>query len=210
MVVAMVGKDWIGNKKSTFVTLGASNHVDHDRAKHDYYATDPKAINVLMSTDEEFEDLIWEPACGELHLSKRLEDKAYGYRTYNTDIVARCEGITVCDFLNDDLEKFKPNEPFSIITNPPYKYAQEFIERALSVLPKGGKCAMFLKLTFLEGKKRKEFLLHSPPKHIYVSSSRLKCAINGDFENTGSSATCYAWFVWEKGYQGDMVVSLVN
>lgn len=39
---------------------------------------------------------------------------------------------------------------------------------------------MFLKLTFLEGQKRKELFLHNPPKYIYVSSSRLKCAPNGD------------------------------
>ena len=25
-----MAKDWIGNKKSTFVTLGASNHTDKD------------------------------------------------------------------------------------------------------------------------------------------------------------------------------------
>ena len=32
-------KDWVGNKKSTFVTLGASNHSMRPRQEHDYYAT---------------------------------------------------------------------------------------------------------------------------------------------------------------------------
>jgi hypothetical protein len=36
-----MAKDWIGNKKSTFVTLGASNHTDKERQREDYYATDP-------------------------------------------------------------------------------------------------------------------------------------------------------------------------
>ena len=31
-----MSKDWTGNKKTTFVTLGASNHTDHERAEHDY------------------------------------------------------------------------------------------------------------------------------------------------------------------------------
>lgn len=57
---------------------------------------------------------------------------------------------------------------------------------------------MFLKLTFLEGKARKELFKKYPPKVVYVSSSRLKCALIGDFNNTGSSAAAYAWFVWEK------------
>lgn len=44
-------KDWTGNKKTTFVTLGASNHTDHDRAEHDYYATEPKAIDELLKVE---------------------------------------------------------------------------------------------------------------------------------------------------------------
>lgn len=38
--------DWVGNKTSTFVTLGASNHVEHEREPHDYYATDNKVVIV--------------------------------------------------------------------------------------------------------------------------------------------------------------------
>ena len=35
-----MSKDWTGNKKTTFVTLGASNHTDHERAVN-------AAINIL-------------------------------------------------------------------------------------------------------------------------------------------------------------------
>lgn len=41
-------KDWIGNKKSTFVQLGASNHTVKDREINDYYATDPKALEIFL------------------------------------------------------------------------------------------------------------------------------------------------------------------
>ena len=60
-------KDWIGNKKSVFITLGASNHCEHEREMNDYYATDPLAIDALFSV-ETFSLKIWECACGELHL----------------------------------------------------------------------------------------------------------------------------------------------
>lgn len=74
----------------------------------------------------------------------------------------------------------------------------------------GRKVAMFLKLQFLEGKSRKEFFLKNPPKTVYVSSSRLICAMNGEFSKYPSSAVAYAWFVWEKGFKGDPVIKWIN
>lgn len=41
-------KDWIGNSKSTYVMLGASNHTDKERQNDDYYATDPKALKIFL------------------------------------------------------------------------------------------------------------------------------------------------------------------
>lgn len=84
------------------------------------------------------------------------------------------------------------------------------MQRALDIVSTGRKVAMFLKLTFLEEHKRKEFFLHNPPKTIYVSSSRLMCAMNGDFEKYPSSAVAYAWYAWEKGFIGDPRVKWIN
>jgi hypothetical protein len=67
-------KDWTGNKASVYKTLAASNYSNSEREKNDFYATDPKAIDLLLEK-EKFSDLIWEPACGQGHLSKRLEQK---------------------------------------------------------------------------------------------------------------------------------------
>lgn len=47
----MSSKDWTGNKKSTFVTLGASNHTDKERQREDYYATDPIAARLLLEAE---------------------------------------------------------------------------------------------------------------------------------------------------------------
>lgn len=60
---------------------------------------------------------------------------------------------------------------------------------------------MFLKVQFLEGKGRKQLFLDYPPKTVYVSSSRLNCARNGDFDTYPRSAMAYAWYVWEKGFK---------
>ena len=97
-----------------------------------------------------------------------------------------------------------------IVTNPPYKYAKEFVLQALKVIAENKKVCMFLKLTFLEGKERKKMFKEFPPKTIYVSSSRIKCARNGDFNSFESSAACYAWFVWQKGFKGKPTIEWIN
>lgn len=159
----------------------------------------------LLLTEESFHPVVWECACGEGHLSKVLE--ANGFEVISTDLIYRGFGDPEpLDFLKNTLENFEGD----ITTNPPYKYALEFVEQALNSVQPGRKVAMFLKLTFLEGQKRKDFFLHNPPKTIYVSSSRLMCAMNGEFEKCSSRAVAYAWFVWEKGFKGDPVIKWIN
>lgn len=34
-------RDWTGNSQAAFVTFGAEGHATHERAEHDYYATEP-------------------------------------------------------------------------------------------------------------------------------------------------------------------------
>ena len=40
---------------------------------------------------------------------------------------------------------------------------EQFVEKALSIIPEGKKVAMFLKLTFLEGKARRALFRSTPP-----------------------------------------------
>lgn len=191
-------KEWTGNSKSIFVCHGASNHSLEERQIDDYYATDPIALEELLQR-ESFKKNIWECACGEGHLSKVLLKK--GYDVLSTDIVDRgFESTCILDFFNA-----KTNTR-DIITNPPYKFAKEFVRHALDISTDGVKVAMFLKLTFLESKARKELFEKYPPKYLYVFSYRVQCAKNGDFDKYGKgvgTAVAYAWFVWEKGYQGE-------
>lgn len=197
-------KDWTGNYKSIYRTLGSSSHSLTERQPDDYYATDPKAVELLLE-QENFSNNVWECACGEGHISKVLEK--HGYNVLSTDLIYRGFGdedsLNFLETENVDLET-------NIITNPPYKFAQQFVEKAIKSIADGFKVAMFLKLQFLEGKTRKQMFKKYPPKIIYVSSSRLKCAINGNFEKLGSSAVAYAWYVWEKGYSGNTVIDWIN
>lgn len=195
-------KDWVKDSTSTFTTLGASNHCDHEREANDYYATHPKAVEMLCDL-ESFNKDILEPCCGEGHISKVLENK--GYCVTSRDIIDRGFG-EVADFLSET----NTNWTGDIVTNPPFKLVQEFVEKSMEIIPNGNKVAMFLRLLFLEGKSRKTMFEKYPPKFVYVSSSRLSCAKGGDFEKKGSNAMAFAWYVWEKGYHGDTIIKWFN
>lgn len=205
-------KDWTGGKASTYFTIGAQGHGKEEREKHDYYATSPLAAKYLLEF-ETFNHNIWEPACGENHITNVLREHGYNVRT--SDIIDRIGDGTVeiIDFLTlptgDDYKKINTD----IITNPPYKYAKEFVEKSMELIADGCKVAMYLKITFLEGKGRKEMFKKYPPKYVYVSSSRLGCAKNGELLEDGSwpgGAACFAWYIWEKGFTGEPVIRWFN
>ncbi len=196
-------KDWTGNKRTTFVTLGSSNHSEGEREANDYYATDPHALELFLEAikRDNFKlcKRIWECACGQGHLSKILIDK--GYIVKSTDLIDRGYGEGGIDFL-----KQREGWHGDILTNPPYKYAEDFVEKALKLLEQGNHCVMFLKVQFLEGQSRRELFEHCPPKYVYVHSKRANCAKNGNFEKYGSSAICYCWYIWEKGFKGESII----
>lgn len=215
----MSNKDWTGNKKTTFVTLGASNHTDHERAEHDFYATEPKAVEELLKV-EKFKGSIWENCCGMGHLSEPMI-KA-GYNVISTDLINRGYGTGNVDFFKCD-KSLGDN----IVTNPPYSMALEWAEHSLDLLPIGKKLALFLPIQFLESDKRVKLFKERPPVRIWVAANRLLCGMNGDFSakdkdgNTlynkdgtvkrMSSAKCYAWFVWKVGnYSNAPKVGWIN
>lgn len=194
------------NKESIYKMLGASNHTEEERQKEDYYATDPIAVELLLDL-ETFNKDVWECACGEKHMSNVLEKRGFNVRS--SDIIKRCDDIEEYDFLNNENIEWKGD----IITNPPYKYAEEFVYKALQIIPTGNKVAMFLRLQFLEGKKRKQLFTNFPPSKVLISSSRIICAKNADFEKMkqgGGSAVAFAWIIWEKGFKGDPIIKWFN
>lgn len=138
-----------------------------------------------------------------------------GRKVIGFDIVNRFENTPDFEFRNESWLEFKPDTllDYDIVFNPPYKYAKEFVEHSLNIVEEGRKVCAFLKVQFLEGKARKKLFKEHPPKNVFISSSRILCAKNGDFQSmkeSGGSAVAYAWYVWEKGYNGQTVVDWFN
>lgn len=71
------------------VTIGDRNVALEERQKDDFYATDPKALELLLP-NESLAPNVWECACGMGHLSKVLE--AHNYNVTSTDLIYRGYG----------------------------------------------------------------------------------------------------------------------
>lgn len=207
-----MNKDWTGNRNSVFKTLGASNHTDKERQNEDFYATDPVATEWLLKL-ENIHDVVIDNSVGEGDLMFPIIKS--GRKVIGFDIVNRFSQHPGFEFRNENWLEFNPNKLINadVIFNPPYKLAQEFVEHSINLVEEGRKVCAFLKLQFLEGKKRKELFEKYPPKIVYVSSSRILCAKNADFtgmREAGGSAVAYAWFIWEKQnvYKEDYITQI--
>ena len=187
-------KKTLNSSNEVFTTIGASNHSNRLREDKDFYSTDPQAIDYLLK-HEKFSKSVWECACGNGNLSKRLE--YYGYDVKSTDLIYRGYGEKESiDFL-EQKEHFKGD----IITNPPFKYANEFVLKALELTNQ--KVAMFCRIQFLETQKRYEQIFNKyPPKKVLIFVKRIKCYPN-NCDSINNSAICYCWIIWDKQYKGN-------
>lgn len=178
----------------------------YKRVDNDYYATDPQSVRDLLDIHHFKNTMCLEPCVGNGNIVETFLE--YYPTSYfdKVDIIDRGYPCEIKDFLQYNTDK----KYDTIITNPPYVLAQEFIEHSLELLNPGGQCAMFLKIQFLEGVKRKKFFKQYPPKYIYVFSKRQAPWNNGNqFNEKGkkwSSTMCFAWFIWEKDFIGEPVI----
>jgi len=178
--------DFQENKPLTAGMLINGFNLRGDRQKDDFYATPPEATQQLLDV-EKFKGKIYEPCCGQGHISKVLIKN--GYDVESSDLVNRGYGKSNIDFLME----YQTRD--NIITNPPYgRLLMQFVRQTQKIADK--KIAMLLKLTFLEGQERKEFFKEYPPTRVHVFSKRLSLMKNGESYDGGMMAL--AWFVWEK------------
>lgn len=161
------------------------------RERDDFYRTPAASTEALLRV-ELFPNRIWEPACGDGAISRVLE--AAGHDVVSTDLVDRGYGAPRRDFLME-IELLAP----VIVTNPPFKFADEFVLHALAL--GAGKVAIFQRTGWLEGQGRYERLWRPhPPVRIWQFAAR-QTLWRGDDPNAKDSggAIAFAWFIWERG-----------
>ncbi|EPW09955.1 TPA: class I SAM-dependent methyltransferase [Streptococcus agalactiae] len=191
------------SKNHSAITGGRGARV---REEHDFYATPKSATELFLDNHIIEANTILEPACGQGHMSKVLEERFPKAKIISTDLIYRGFGYGDIDFLNSDFESVDV-----VITNPPFKLAKEFIEKSLTIANR--QVIMFLKIQFLETETRKRMFENTPLKHVYVHSKRVSPMRNGNpVDENGkpwSSAMCFCWFVWEVGYKGQPTIKFL-
>jgi len=84
-----------------------------------------------------------------------------------------------------------------VITNPPFRLAEDFIKRARIVAGQG--VAILARTVFIESVGRyREIFEQTPPTKFAQFTERVPM-VKGRLDAKASTATGYAWIVWEKG-----------
>ena len=123
-----------------------------DREKDDFYPT-PASATLALLANEAFGPRIWEPACGDGAISRVLAGA--GHDVVSSDLYDRGFGEPRIDFLME----WKLRAP-EIVTNPPFKMAEQILRHGLSL--GATKIAMLLRLAWLEGTERKRMFESTP------------------------------------------------
>ncbi len=182
---------------------GSGQHTYEARAQ-DCYETPSEAVHALLQV-EDIPEWIWEPACGPGSIVRALE--AAGHKVIASDLYEYGQPISGLDFLARSTKMWNSGVK-CIVTNPPYKHAQAFVDKALDQVPL---VIMLLRLAFLESVRRTYVLEKSGLARIHVFRNRLPMMHRKDWNGPkASSAMPFAWFVWERGHTGPTTIDRIS
>ncbi|MEX2444484.1 MAG: hypothetical protein WD492_12825 [Alkalispirochaeta sp.] len=170
---------------------GSYRASSHNRVARDFYQTPWSMVEQLIAV-EDFTSPVLEPCAGEGAISSVLAE--YGFDVVAYDL---WRGDDRRDFLVEH-RRFP-----SIIMNPPFRLANEFVLKAFEITT--DKVAALLPLDYLHGKARYDSVYSvRMPNRIYVFVRRplfeRTVRDNGTYK-TGS--TTFAWFVFDMTTKGD-------
>jgi len=131
-----------------------------------------------------------EPACGVGHMSKVLRE--YFAKVHDAD---------VCDYGYGQVRDFMtyphPTNAYDwVITNPPFRLAEEFVLRALPIARIG--VAILARTVFLESAGRYRAIFQNTPPTEFAQFVERVPMIKGRLDKTATTATGYCWLVWDK------------
>jgi hypothetical protein len=179
-----------------------SGQLDYELRDHQFYATPPENVDCLATFIDLRRHVVWEPACGEGHISQRIARYCNG--VFSTDLIDRGYGKAPFDFL--EATKLPGNDlhaATAIITNPPYgDEAIKFIRTALELTkPVDGLVAMFMRNEYdMRSTDGAELFEGHPAYMLKICVTKRPRWIEG---SKGSPRHNYAWYVWDWNYARD-------
>jgi hypothetical protein len=162
------------------------------------WATRALIEHVIRSKDSLGTMTCLEPACGRGHMAVALSE--YFLKVEASDIFDYGFGH-VADFLKS---KTTPDHIDWVITNPPFRLGEDFINKALKVARVG--VAMLARTVFIESVGRFERVFKSNPPSQFAQFVERVPMVKGRIDRKASTATGYAWLVWEKNHRGNSEV----
>jgi hypothetical protein len=161
----------------------------------DFYPTPHNVtIALLQYLQLPLDTIIWEPACGEGHMVKAMQEN--GYSVIATEKYPRGYGITGRDFLTADLVPCD-----WIITNPPFSLAEEFIKKcAIHQQP----FALLLKSQYWHSQKRYNLFQQYRPSAVLPLTWRPDFLFGA---KSGSPTMEVIWTVWDSSIPQQTVYS---
>ena len=162
----------------------AGGNPTASRQENDFYPTPPDVTRALLGQFK-FDHLIHEPAAGNLAMTRVLED--FGHEVVSTDLVVRAEGVIEQDFL-----KLESSISSTVITNPPFNIANQFIEHGMGDLELDV-MALLLKSTYWQARRRHDLFCRFTPKIIMPLLWR------PDFMGLKAPTMEFSWTIWERG-----------
>lgn len=172
--------------------------------KDDLYETPAVAVHSLLRV-ERLPHWLWEPAAGRGAIVNILRDA--GHAVIASDLVDY--GFPTHFHGRDFLMELKaPAKCEAIITNPPFKLAEEFVAHALDLAPK---VYMLLRLAFLESDRRSGILEGRGLARIHVYRKRLPMMHRDGWEGRkANSGMAFAWFVWDRAHTGSTTIGRIS
>lgn len=175
----------------------------HNRHPDDWYVEPAWCVDALLQKERPFLGKVLDPCCGGGNIVDRL--MAHEVIAFGSDMRDRKDGsFPVMDYTKS-VSSFCPD---SVISNPPFKVAQDFIDCALASTH--DRVAVLLRLAFLEGRKRREWFQSVPLARVWVSSNRISMPPGGTDIAADGGKTAHAWFVFEHGYSGSPSIGWIE
>src|SRR5262249_39221305 len=176
----------------------AQRHSHVERG-HDLYETPAVAVEALLRVLALPSGAIWESACGRGAIANVLRD--HGHSVVCTDLVdyaADPAAIYGVDFLKTTE---LPPGVTCILTNPPFKLANQFIAHALGL---SARVIMLGRLALLESERRSSVLEGRGLRRVFVFRKRLPMMHRDQWAGRkANSGMAFAWFDWQRGYVGE-------
>ena len=133
--------------------------------------------------------------------------RAAGHEVIGSDLVDY--GDPTHFYRRDFLMEHKPPDGCeAIVTNPPYKLAEEFVQHAMDLCPR---VVMLLRLAFLESERRRDILENRGLARVHVFRNRLPMMHRDQWQGPkASSATPFAWYCWDRAHTGLPTINRIS